>query len=34
MAALRLLHYTPTSSQVDKGILAAGAHTDYGIKFE
>lgn len=31
MAALRLLHYAPEKSDVDKGVFGAGAHTDYGL---
>ncbi|GMF31885.1 unnamed protein product [Phytophthora fragariaefolia] len=31
MAALRLLHYAPEKSDVDRGVLGAGAHTDYGL---
>ncbi|CAH0475401.1 unnamed protein product [Peronospora belbahrii] len=31
MAALRLLHYAPEKSDVDKGVYGAGAHTYYGL---
>jgi isopenicillin N synthase-like dioxygenase len=31
MAALRLLHYDATKSDIDSGIFGAGAHTDYGL---
>ncbi|CAI5724770.1 hypothetical protein KXD40_003436 [Peronospora effusa] len=31
MAALRLLHYAPEKSDVEKGVFGAGAHTDYGL---
>jgi isopenicillin N synthase-like dioxygenase len=31
LAVLRLLHYEATRSDVDRGIYACGAHTDYGL---
>ena len=31
MSALRLLHYAPERSNVASGVLAAGAHSDYGL---
>lgn len=31
LAVLRLLHYTNEVSDVDKGIFACGAHSDYGM---
>ena len=31
MATLRLLHYYPQASAPSLGVLAAGAHTDYGF---
>ena len=30
VAFLRPLHYAPTVSQPESGVLGAGAHTDYG----
>jgi len=31
LGALRLLHYSETTSQLDAGVYACGAHTDYGM---
>jgi isopenicillin N synthase-like dioxygenase len=31
MAALRLLHYNQRLSEIDKGVFACGAHSDYGM---
>lgn len=31
VATLRLLHYTAEKSTLSEGVIACGAHTDYGI---
>lgn len=31
MGTLRLVHYTKQISEIKKGIISCGAHTDYGI---